>query len=135
MSVEDKRSYFKPNIEEKLLKKIRKDFLASFVTDTCTYHDGILKFTIKTRGKMKIFYSHDKHVMRCSIWYYLYNFTKINTPPWVLFTFLKLYKWYQIAQRITYNYQRRIWAQKHSGIWTSYQNIQNGNKQVWRICF
>ena len=30
------------------------------------------------------------------------NFTKINTPPWVLFTFFKLYKWYQIAQRTTY---------------------------------
>ena len=29
------------------------------------------------------------------------NFTKSNTPPWVFFTFLKLYKWYQIAQRIT----------------------------------
>ena len=25
------------------------------------------------------------------------NFTKINTPPWVFFMFLKLYKWYQIA--------------------------------------
>ena len=30
------------------------------------------------------------------------NFTKSNTPPWLFFTFLKLYKWYQIAQRITY---------------------------------
>ena len=63
--------------------------------------------------------------MRCAICYYLYNFkkvknthggvlilvtlqasvckfTKINTPPWVFFTFFKLYKWYQIAQRITY---------------------------------
>ena len=57
--------------------------------------------------------------MRCAIWYHLYNFknvknthggvlisacnfTKINTPPWLFFTFLKLYKWYQIAQRITY---------------------------------
>ena len=30
------------------------------------------------------------------------NFTKINTPPGVFFTFFKLYKWYQIAQRITY---------------------------------
>ena len=30
------------------------------------------------------------------------NFTKINTPPWVFFMFFKLYKWYQIAQRITY---------------------------------
>ena len=26
--------------------------------------------------------------------------TKNNTPPWVFFTFLKLYKWYQIAQRM-----------------------------------
>ena len=31
------------------------------------------------------------------------NFTKINTPPWVFFTFLKLYKWYQIAQRTTFS--------------------------------
>ena len=64
--------------------------------------------------------------MRCAIWYHLYNlknvknnnegvlilvklqvevcnFTKINTPPWVYYTFFKLYKWNQIAQRITYN--------------------------------
>ena len=31
------------------------------------------------------------------------NFTKINTPPWVFFTFFKFYKWYQIAQRIIYS--------------------------------
>ena len=31
------------------------------------------------------------------------NFTKSNTAPWVFFTFLKLQKWYHIAQRITYN--------------------------------
>ena len=61
-------------------------------------------------------------LVRCTIWYHLYNFknvnntnegvlilvklqafTKINTPPWVFFTFFKLYKWYQIAQRITNN--------------------------------
>ena len=29
------------------------------------------------------------------------NFTKSNIPPWVYFTFFKLFKWYQIAQRIT----------------------------------
>ena len=54
--------------------------------------------------------------MFCAIWYHLYNLknvknthggvlllvTKSNPPPWVLFTFLKFYKWYQIAQRITY---------------------------------
>ena len=25
-----------------------------------------------------------------------------DTPPWVFFTFFNLYKWYQIAERITY---------------------------------
>ena len=29
-------------------------------------------------------------------------FTKSNTPPWEFFTFFKLYKWYQIAQSISY---------------------------------
>ena len=59
----------------------------------------------------------------CAIWYHLYNskivknthgrvlllvtlqvfnFTKSNTPPWVFFMIFKLYKWYQIAQRITF---------------------------------
>ena len=57
-------------------------------------------------------------VMCWAIWYYLYNlknvknthggvlilenFTKIDTPPWVFFTFFKLYKYYQIAQRISF---------------------------------
>ena len=30
------------------------------------------------------------------------NFTKSKTPPWVFFTFLKLYKWYQIAQSVSF---------------------------------
>ena len=30
------------------------------------------------------------------------NVTKINIPPWVFYTFFKLYKSYQIVQRITY---------------------------------
>ena len=33
------------------------------------------------------------------------NFTKSNTLPCMLFTFYKLYKWYQIAQSITFIYQ------------------------------
>ena len=51
-------------------------------------------------------------VMFCATWYHLYNlkkheklpwrnvtfskvagFTKSNSPPWVFFTFFKLYKW------------------------------------------
>ena len=30
------------------------------------------------------------------------NFTESKTTPWVFFTFFKLHKWYQIAQRISY---------------------------------
>ena len=37
-----------------------------------------------------------------------YNFTKINTPPWVFFMFLKLYNWYQIAQLTTMGLQNHI---------------------------
>ena len=68
------------------------------------------------------------HVVLCAIWHHLYNlknventhggklilvklqasacnFTKINTPPWVFFTFFKLYKWCQIAQRIQISFR------------------------------
>ena len=68
------------------------------------------------------------YVMLCAIWYHLYNlknvknthegvllsvklqaedcnFTKSNTPPWVFFTFFKLYKWYQIARSVIYRNQ------------------------------
>ena len=31
------------------------------------------------------------------------NFTKSNTPPWVFFTFFKLYEWYEIAQSTAYD--------------------------------
>ena len=59
--------------------------------------------------------------MRYAILYHLYNLKNVkknnggvlllvklqasgssNTPPCVSFTFLKLYKWYQIVQRITF---------------------------------
>ena len=30
------------------------------------------------------------------------NFTKSNTPTWVLFMFFKLNEWYQIAQSMTF---------------------------------
>ena len=73
-----------------------------------------------------------QYVMHSAIWYHLYNlknvknihwgvlillnFTKINTPPWVFFTFFKLYKWYQIAQRITYpNIQPEVFLDKARG--------------------
>ena len=65
------------------------------------------------------------NVVRCTVGYHLYNlknmkntdggvlllvklqtkacnFTKSNTLLWVFFMFFKLYKWYQIAQCMTY---------------------------------
>ena len=30
------------------------------------------------------------------------NFTKSDIPPWVFFTFFKLYEWFQIAQSTTF---------------------------------
>ena len=61
------------------------------------------------------------NVMHCAIWYHLYNlknvknthggvllfvtfqaFTESNIPPWVVFTFFKWCKWYQIAQSASY---------------------------------
>ena len=36
----------------------------------------------------------------------VFNFTKNNTPPWVFFTLFKLCKWYQIAQNITYIFDK-----------------------------
>ena len=64
-------------------------------------------------------------IMLCVVWYHLHNlknmknshggvlllvqlqasvsnFTKSNTPPWLFFTFFKLYKSYQLAQRTTF---------------------------------
>ena len=65
--------------------------------------------------------------MLCAIWYHLYNlknvkkphggmsllvkfqgfYTKSETPLWILFKFLKLYKWYQIAKCIILNINRK----------------------------
>ena len=48
------------------------------------------------------FKKREKHPRRSITHEGACNFTRINTPPWVFFTFLKLYKWYQIAQRTTF---------------------------------
>ena len=42
-------------------------------------------------------YRSKMYLTRCAIWYYLHNLN----PPWVFFTFFKLYKWYQIEERTT----------------------------------
>ena len=37
----------------------------------------------------------------------------VNTPPWVFFTFFKLYKCYLIVQRTTYSQVRYFSASKY----------------------
>ena len=56
-------------------------------------------------------------------------FTKSNTPPWVFFTFLKLYKWYQIVQRITGRYE----IPKKSKLKGPLYLIMQVNKQIKKI--
>ena len=84
------------------------------------------KRVCRLSGSLLAYYlTHLSYVMRCAILYHLYNlrnvknthgrmlllvklqaeacsFTKSNTPLWVFLTFLKLHKWYKIAQRIHY---------------------------------
>ena len=51
------------------------------------------------------------------------NFTKINTPSSVFFTFFKLCKWYQIAERIRYDLYccvlLPIFKQKWRKLWSA----------------
>ena len=86
--------------------------------------------------------------MLCTIWYHLYNlknvkkshgrvlllkvcsFTKSSTPPWVFFMIFKLYKWYQIAQRITNVF---LWKNAFLSTWTVYLLIVN-NCFMQRFC-
>ena len=42
----------------------------------------------------------------------VYNFTKTEIPPWVFFTFFKLYKWYQITQRVSNTYYANYFTMK-----------------------
>ena len=57
------------------------------------YHLHSLKNVKNTHGRVLILVTLQAKACNC---------TKINTLPWVFFTFLKLYKWYHIVQRITY---------------------------------
>ena len=42
-------------------------------------------------------------------------FTKSNTPPWVFFTFSKLYEWYQIAKSTIF----RCYPGYHMNVWNT----------------
>ena len=47
------------------------------------------------------FKKREKHPWR-SVTFSVTVTTKSKTPPWMFFTFFKLYKWYEIAQSVSY---------------------------------
>ena len=82
----------------------------------------------------------EKHPRRSVNFRKACNFTKINTPPWVFFTFFKLYKWYRTngtksrnASQIRCSYFRftsvcfqcfiKVWNPKVAILW--YYEIQD----------
>ena len=48
---------------------------------------------------------------------------KSNTPPWVFFTFFKLYKWYQITQSIAYEQEIRRVKMSSLSLMTIYSRL------------
>ena len=58
------------------------------------------------------------------------KFTKSNTPPWVFFTFFKLYEWCQISQRIIFGPScQKFWCQL-----VTVQSLKL-NKRYWPVSF
>ena len=58
------------------------------------------------------------------------NFTKINSPQWVFFTFFKLYEWYEMAQRIIFNKFNILMILKFSFIF-QYRIFYNISADYW----
>ena len=90
-------------------------------------------------------------MMLCTIWYHLYSLNKIRQKHpwrtvtfiikifislWVFFTFSKLYKWYQIVQRVTYLF-RSFLPRVTPQIWSTYlcggyvSAVKTGTKWNW----
>ena len=104
-------------------------FLHEYICDAL--HDLILFVQFKKRGK---------HPWR-SVTFILQlkpcNFTKSNTPPWVFFTFFKLYKWYQIAQNITYIWcDTKIFTENSSIMESEQENDfpKKTERSMWYRC-
>ena len=72
--------------------------LASFYSNIC----GVLRDLVPFVQLKNVKNTHRGALILVKLQASACNFNKSNTPPWVFFTFFKLCKWYQIAQRITY---------------------------------
>ena len=87
--------------------------------NTC-HNYGVL-FEMST-GMTFDFNANNWFVMLCLIWCFLCNLKSMkktktwrsvtlsesNTPPWVFFTFLVFYKWYEIVQSVTFIIQSSL---------------------------
>ena len=83
---------------EIILKEISRNNLksATFVTRVIWYRMYNFKNVKNSHGGVLLLVKFQAETC---------NFTKSNTPPWMFFTFIKLYKWYHIAQRIIATYR------------------------------
>ena len=83
-------------------KSFRSSFLFLCSLATLTSLLSAIEQNLRDLVPFVQFRKREKHPWR-SVTFYC-NFTKSNTHRWVFFTFFKLYKWYQIMQRITYSF-------------------------------
>ena len=86
----------------------------------------------------------------CAIWYHLYNsknvknthggvlkaynFTRSSTSPWMFFTFFKLYKWFQIAQHITFD-SSSFWPIDTSFKCSQFSILLSFSLLLWTVFF
>ena len=75
-----------------------------------------LTFSIILEVKMSEWSITAGHEILCAIWFHLHNLKNVKnihrgmisvTPPWLFFTFFKLFKWYQIAYDIWHELNSR----------------------------
>ena len=112
-------SLFSQKISDNELATLRRNYSSLvFLEVLCETFQNRRSDCISSLASAKEWLHDCQNVVRCAIWYHLCNLknvknirggvlilvklqAKINTPSWVFFMFFKLYKWYQIAQRIT----------------------------------
>ena len=109
--------------------KVGGGWISNFITASLAQQ----QFAYGHQLKLAVFWIYSiisqLYVVLCTIQYHVYNLKNVknthggvllsvkfsNTPPWVFFTFFKLYQWYQIAQSTTYFVAKVLDAPSKSG--------------------
>ena len=134
---------FQKNPEQSLSRKL-------FTSINITQDDKVLSIYSLSSWPIA---SYSINMVRWAIWYHMYNlknvknihggllilvklqaevcnFTKINTPPWVFFTFFKLYKCYQ--NHATHHKWRRLsffWSIESSKLEVFFSKQHKGKEE------